>query len=77
MKPYAPGSVIDDQEIKDGLKAVAAKEGITAIKIKSSRMLLAHGFLKRIFEIFEKYQTSIDKVFSAGDMRRGHLFQVM
>lgn len=62
MKPYAPGSVIDDQEIKDGLKAVAAKEGITAIKIKSSRMLLAHGFLKRIFEIFEKYQTSIDMI---------------
>lgn len=44
------------------IKAVAAKDNITAIKIKSSRMLLAHGFLRKVFEIFESYQTPIDMV---------------
>jgi aspartate kinase len=45
-----------------GVKAVAAKDGIIAIKIKSSRMLLAYGFLRKIFEVFEKYKTPIDMV---------------
>jgi aspartate kinase len=45
-----------------GVKAVAAKDGIIAIKIKSSRMLLAYGFLRKVFEVFEKYKTSIDMV---------------
>jgi aspartate kinase len=45
-----------------GIKAVAAKDGIVAIKIKSSRMLLAYGFLRKIFEVFEKYRTSIDMI---------------
>jgi aspartate kinase len=44
------------------VKAVAAKDGITAVKIKSSRMLLAYGFLRKVFEIFEKYKTSIDMI---------------
>ena len=44
------------------IKAVAAKENITAIKIKSGRMLLAYGFLRRVFEIFESYQTPVDMI---------------
>ena len=44
------------------IKAVAAKDNITAIKIKSGRMLLAYGFLHKVFETFEKYQTSIDMI---------------
>jgi aspartate kinase len=44
------------------VKAVAAKDGIVAIKIKSSRMLLAYGFLLKIFEVFEKYRTPIDMI---------------
>jgi aspartate kinase len=45
-----------------GVKAVAAKDGITAINIKSSRMLLAYGFLRKVFEVFEKYRTPIDMI---------------
>lgn len=62
MQPEAPGTLIYNQMELDTIKAVAAKDGITAIKIKSGRMLLAHGFLRRVFEIFESYQTSIDMV---------------
>ncbi len=62
MKPDAIGTLINDENQTDGIKAVAAKDGITAIKIKSTRMLLAHGFLKQIFEVFEKHKTSIDMV---------------
>ncbi len=62
MMPDAKGTLITAEELDKGIKAIAAKEGITAIKIKSSRMLLAHGFLRRIFEIFEKYKTSIDMI---------------
>ena len=62
MEPNAPGTLISNQLEKEKIKAVAAKDGITAIKIKSSRMLLAHGFLRKVFEIFENYQTSIDMV---------------
>ena len=59
MEPNAHGTLITNQIHGEGIKAIAAKDGITAIKIKSVRMLLAHGFLKKVFEIFEKYETSI------------------
>ena len=62
MDPAAPGTMISNDTEYGKIKAVAAKENITAIKIKSSRMLLAHGFLRKVFEIFESYQTSIDMV---------------
>jgi aspartate kinase len=62
MDPSAPGTLISNETEKGKIKAVAAKDNITAIKIKSSRMLLAHGFLRKVFEIFESYQTSIDMV---------------
>ena len=62
MDPTAPGTMISNDTEQGKIKAVAAKENITAIKIKSSRMLLAHGFLRKVFEIFESYQTSIDMV---------------
>ncbi|MBR6857596.1 MAG: aspartate kinase, partial [Bacteroidaceae bacterium] len=53
MEPSAPGTLIDNRSEPGRIAAVAAKENITAIKIKSSRMLLAHGFLKKVFEVFE------------------------
>ncbi|MCX6332663.1 MAG: aspartate kinase [Bacteroidetes bacterium] len=62
MEPSAPGTVIKKEAGSVGVKAVAAKDGIIAIKIKSSRMLLAYGFLRKIFEVFEKYKTPIDMV---------------
>lgn len=62
MEPSAPGTLISNDTEKGKIKAVAAKDNITAIKIKSSRMLLAHGFLRKVFEIFESYQTSIDMI---------------
>lgn len=62
MQPDAPGTLISNKTEKCKIKAVAAKDNITAIKIKSGRMLLAYGFLRRVFEIFESYQTSIDMV---------------
>lgn len=62
MEPAAPGTLISNETEKGKIKAIAAKDNITAIKIKSSRMLLAHGFLRKVFEIFESYQTSIDMV---------------
>src|SRR5574344_1309588 len=62
MEPKAPGTLISNETEKGKIKAVAAKDNITAIKIKSSRMLLAHGFLRKVFEIFESYQTSIDMI---------------
>jgi aspartate kinase len=62
MQPDAAGTVITKEAGSTGVKAVAAKDGITAIKIKSSRMLLAYGFLRKVFEVFEKYQTSIDMI---------------
>jgi len=60
--PEAEGTLISNRITGEGIKAIAAKDGITAIKIKSERMLLAHGFLKKIFEIFEKYETAIDMI---------------
>ena len=62
MEPSAKGTTIAELAGSVGVKAVAAKDGITAIKIKSSRMLLAYGFLRKIFEVFEKYRTSIDMI---------------
>ncbi len=60
--PEARGTMITEKAGSVGVKAVAAKDGITAIKIKSSRMLLAYGFLRKVFEVFEKYRTSIDMI---------------
>lgn len=60
--PTSHGTLITNEIHGEGIKAIAAKDGITAIKIKSARMLLAHGFLKKVFEIFEKYDTSIDMI---------------
>ena len=62
MDPKAHGTLISTQSKRGKIEAVAAKDGITAIKIKSGRMLLAHGFLRKVFEIFESYQTPIDMV---------------
>lgn len=62
MQPEAAGTVIMQEAGSKGVKAVAAKDGITAINIKSSRMLLAYGFLRKVFEVFEKYRTSIDMI---------------
>ncbi len=62
MAPDAHGTLITNQIHGEGIKAVAAKDGITAIKIKSVRMLLAHGFLKKVFEVFESYETAIDMI---------------
>ena len=62
MEPTAPGTLIDNRSEPGRIAAVAAKENITAIKIKSSRMLLAHGFLKKVFEVFETHRTSIDMI---------------
>ncbi len=62
MEPDAEGTIIDNKIVKGKIKAVAAKDNITAIKIKSSRMLLATGFLRKVFEIFESYQTPIDMI---------------
>lgn len=62
MDPSAPGTLISNSTEQGMIKAVAAKDNITAIKIKSSRMLLAYGFLRKVFEIFESYRTSIDMI---------------
>lgn len=62
MEPEAKGTTITSEAASKGVKAVAAKDGITAVNIRSSRMLLAYGFLRKVFEIFEKYRTSIDMI---------------
>ena len=62
MNESAHGTFIGEESTQNSIKAIAAKDGITAIKIKSGRMLLAHGFMRRVFEIFERYTTSIDMV---------------
>src|SRR4029079_1556864 len=62
MKPEAKGTTITQDPGSVGVKAVAAKDNIIAIRVKSSRMLLAYGFLRKIFEIFEKYRTPIDMI---------------
>ena len=62
LQPTAKGTLIAEKAGTVGVKAVAAKDGITAIRVKSSRMLLAYGFLRKVFEVFEKYRTSIDMI---------------
>jgi aspartate kinase len=62
MEPKAFGTLISSESEKGKIKSIAAKDGITAIKIQSSRMLLAYGFLRRVFEIFERYKTPIDMI---------------
>jgi aspartate kinase len=62
LDPSAPGTLISNNTDSGTIKAVAAKDNITVIKIKSSRMLLAYGFLRKVFEIFESYRTSIDMI---------------
>ncbi len=62
MDPTAAGTLISMQSEKGEIKSIAAKDNITAIKIYSSRMLLAYGFLRRVFEVFERYKTPIDMI---------------
>jgi aspartate kinase len=62
MQPKAYGTLISNNYLAPGIKAVAAKDGITTIRIQSGRMLQAHGFLKRVFEVFDKYKTPIDVI---------------
>ncbi len=62
MQPEARGTLVVEEAGSVGVKAVAAKDNIIAIRIKSSRMLLAYGFLRKIFEVFEKYRTPIDMI---------------
>lgn len=62
MQPEVEGTLVSAKSSGKGIKAIAAKDNITAIKIKSGRMLLAHGFMRKVFEIFETYQTSIDMI---------------
>ncbi len=60
--PEASGTVISSKIHSKGLKAISAKDNITVIKIKSNRMLMAHGYLRKIFEVFDNYKTSIDMI---------------
>lgn len=62
MDPEAGGTLISAEKEPQAIKAIAAKNNITAIKIKSSRMVMAYGFLKKVFEVFEKYRTPIDMI---------------
>ena len=62
IKPEDAGTLISSKSKDIGIKAVAAKDGITAIKIKSGRMLLAYGFLRKVFEVFERFKTPIDMI---------------
>jgi len=62
MQPEAQGTLITQKMVEGEIKAVAAKDGITAVKIKSGRMLLAYGFLRKVFEVFERFQTPIDMI---------------
>jgi aspartate kinase len=62
MDEKAFGTIITEKGTEGTFKAIAAKDGITAIKIKSSRMLMAYGFLRRVFEVFESYKTPIDMI---------------
>jgi len=62
MQPEAKGTVISDKSSGESIKAVAAKDGIIAINIVSGRMLMAFGFLRSVFEVFERYKTPIDMI---------------
>ncbi len=62
MQPEDEGTLISSETSGEGIKAIAAKDGITSVKIKSGRMLMAYGFLRKIFEVFERYKTPIDMI---------------
>ncbi|MEM8893433.1 MAG: aspartate kinase [Bacteroidota bacterium] len=62
MDPSADGTLITSEKNPQAVKAIAVKDGITAIKIKSTRMVLAYGFLRKVFEVFEKYKTPVDMI---------------
>ncbi|EOR96054.1 Aspartokinase [Arcticibacter svalbardensis MN12-7] len=62
MEPSAPGTLITDDSERGKIKSIAAKDNITSIRIQSSRMLLAYGFLRKVFEVFERYKTPIDMI---------------
>ncbi len=62
MQPDDEGTLISSDSTGGGIKAIAAKDGITAVKIKSGRMLMAYGFLRKVFEVFERYRTPIDMI---------------
>jgi aspartate kinase len=62
MDPSAPGTFIDNSTTPGTIKAIAAKDGIYAVRVQSDRMLMAYGFLSRVFGVFEKYRTSIDLI---------------
>ena len=62
MQPEDEGTLISSDSPGDGIQAIAAKDGITAVKIKSGRMLMAYGFLRKVFEVFERYRTPIDMI---------------
>ena len=62
LDPVARGTTISDKPAGNGVKAIAAKDGITALRVKSGRMLLAYGFMRKVFEIFELYKTPIDMI---------------
>jgi aspartate kinase len=62
MDPDASGTWIDKNKSGNGIKAIAAKDHITAININSSKMLMAHGFLHKVFEVFEKHETAVDMI---------------
>ncbi len=62
MDPKAAGTLISGHQCANRVAAIAAKDNITALRIKSSRMLLAYGFMRKVFEIFESYKTPIDMI---------------
>jgi aspartate kinase len=62
INPNESGTIITSEAKGKGIKAIAAKDGITAVKIKSGRMLLAYGFIRKVFEVFERYKTPIDMI---------------
>ncbi len=62
LRPEAEGTLVQDKKNGSSIKAVAAKDGITAVRIRSTRMLNAYGFLRKVFEVFERYRTPIDMI---------------
>lgn len=63
MEPQAEGTLISsDEENSMDFHAIAAKDGITVVRIRSARMLMAYGFLRKVFEVFEKYRTPVDMI---------------
>jgi aspartate kinase len=62
LQPNAAGTLISQTIKGEGVKAIAAKDAITVLKIQSDRMLMAYGFMRHVFEVFERYQTPIDMV---------------